>query len=62
MIMQAISNPSAYGQNGSNPLHITAQGWANADCCDVGDGVTNYDALAIQKYTLSLITKLPTTK
>ena len=60
MIMQAISNPSAYGINGSNALHITPQGWANADCDNV-NGVTNKDALAIQMYTLKLVRRLPAT-
>ena len=60
MIMQAISNPSAYGINGSNALHITPQGWANADC-DNANGVTNKDALAIQMYTLKLVRRLPAT-
>ncbi len=59
MIMQALVNPDKYGLKGSDPSHITEQGWANADCCNTGDGVTNNDALAIQKYKLELITELP---
>ena len=59
LIMQAIANPDSYGLDGSNPIHITAQGWENADCCSVGDGVTINDALAIQKFTLKLIDELP---
>ena len=59
MIMQALVNPDKYGVNGSDRLHITAQGWANADCCNTGDGVTNKDALAIQKLLLELISSLP---
>lgn len=31
----------------------------NADCRTPGDGVTNEDALAIQKYKLELINSLP---
>ena len=57
--MQAIANPDSYGLDGSNPIHVTAQGWENADCCSVGDGVTINDALAIQKFTLKLIDELP---
>ena len=59
MIMQALVNPDVYGINGSDKSHITAQGWANADCAGNKDGVTNLDALAIQKYMLGLITALP---
>ncbi|MBR1824387.1 MAG: glycoside hydrolase family 9 protein [Ruminococcus sp.] len=61
MIMQALANPSAYGLQGSNPNHITEQGWANADC-QSSPGVTNKDALAVQMYTLGLVTSLPTDK
>ena len=60
MIMQALANPDKYGLNGFDRSHITAQGWENADCCNRGDGVTNSDALAIQKYLLNLINSLPT--
>lgn len=51
LIMQSLSNPSKY--------KLTAQGKVNADCCHVGDGVTNADTLAIQKYQLSIIKTLP---
>jgi hypothetical protein len=51
MIMQSISNPSLF--------KLTEQGKLNADCSNNGDGVTNADALAIQKYMLKLIDKLP---
>ena len=37
---------------------MTEQGLANADVYNVGDGVTNSDALSIQKYMLNLITKV----
>ena len=50
-IMQAISNPSKYKLNDEES--------ANADCSGGNDGVTNGDALSIQKYCLSLITSLP---
>ncbi len=59
IIMQSIANPSKYGINGSDPTHITERGVKNADCCDVGGGVTNLDALAIQRYLLKLIDALP---
>ena len=51
LIMQSLANPSKY--------KLTDQGSKNADCYNVGDGVTNADALAIQKYKLSLINELP---
>ena len=51
LIMQSLSNPSKY--------KLTEEGKANADCAGGGDGVTNADALAIQKYKLQLIDKLP---
>ena len=41
---------------------ITEQGNINADCSSTGDGVTNADALAIQKYKLAIITSLPEKK
>ena len=59
IIMQALANPSKYGVEGTDKNKITEKGWTNADCSDVGDGVTNKDALAIQKYMLKLINKLP---
>ncbi|OPZ21480.1 MAG: Cellulose 1,4-beta-cellobiosidase (reducing end) CelS precursor [Firmicutes bacterium ADurb.BinA205] len=51
IIMQSISNPSKYT--------LTAQGKINGDVSNNGDGITNADALSIQKYKLELITKLP---
>ncbi len=45
------------GDQERNP--ISSQGIANADCCNPGDGLTNKDALSIQKYLLGLITSLP---
>ncbi len=59
MIMQALVNPDVFGRVGSDSSHITAQGWKNADCSGSSDGVTLNDALAIQKYLLELIEKLP---
>lgn len=58
LIMQSLTNPDKYGLNGSDPSHITAQGLKNADVVG-NDGVTNNDALSIQKYKLSLISSLP---
>lgn len=51
LIMQALANPAKY--------KLTSNGKINADCSNVGDGITNKDALAIQKYTLNLIESLP---
>ncbi len=59
LIMQAIGNPDAYGVNGSERTHITEQGKANGDVANTGDDLTNADALAIQKYLLKIISKLP---
>ena len=52
LIMQAIANPDKYGETGTDKNHITAQGTINADIAD--DGMTNADALAIQKRLLGL--------
>lgn len=60
LIMQAIANPNKFGINGTDDLHITPQGWANADCYKPGDGVTPKDALSIQMILLKLIDTLPT--
>lgn len=59
LIMQAIGNPDKYGLNGSDPSAITEQGMLNADCNLPGDGITNLDALAIQKFCINLIPELP---
>lgn len=59
LVMQAIGNPDAYGVNGSDTSHITEQGKLNADVNEAGNGLTNLDALAIQKYLLGMISKLP---
>ena len=61
LIMQSLANPDKFGENGSDVTHITPQGSKNADCCNVGDGITNKDALAIQKKLLDLISALPET-
>ena len=52
LIMQYIANPSKYGVNGSDENHITDEGCFRADVD--GYGVTNMDALTIQKYLLGL--------
>lgn len=59
LVLQSIGNPDAYGLNGSEKTHITAQGMANADVNENGNGITSADAVAIQKYILELLTELP---
>ena len=59
IIMQAQSNPAKFGENGSDPTHMTAQGVINGDVSGNGDGITSKDALTIQKYLLGLISSLP---
>ena len=53
LIMQALSNPNKYGVNGTDPRHITSEGFKYADTD--GNGLTVNDALRIQKYLLGLI-------
>lgn len=50
--MQAVSNPDKYGV-GTNE-GMTAQGAFNADIHEPGSGITNADALAVQRRMLSL--------
>ena len=50
LIMQSLANPSKYGVSGTDDRHITEEGKARADVD--GEGVTNRDALTIQKYLL----------
>ena len=50
-VLQFIANESKY------PLNST--GIRNADCCNTGDGITGYDALAIQMLETGAINKLP---
>ena len=54
--MQSLANPDVYGLSGTDPLHITAQGTANGDV-EGNNGITNKDALEIQKFMLGLITE-----
>ncbi len=49
-IMQSKANPTKYT--------LSEQGEINSDVADKGDGVTNKDALMIQKYLLGLVDKL----
>jgi len=51
LIMQSIANPDKYS--------LTADGANNADVANRGDGITNSDALTIQRYKLNLVDKLP---
>jgi len=56
LIMQSIANPDKYGEG--KPEGLTAQGAKNADVEGEGDGVTNKDALLIQKFKLNLVDSL----
>ena len=62
LIMQSLSNPDKYGLGGTSETAITEKGLKNADVSGNGDGITNNDALAIQKYKLNLISSLPETQ
>ena len=46
MVMQTVGNPDGY--------KLTAQGEYNADIAGDSDGITNADALAIQRKLLNL--------
>ena len=59
IIMQSLVNAPKYGINGTDASHITANGAANADVCERGNGLTNADALSIQKKLLDLIQTFP---
>lgn len=61
LIMQSLSNPDKYGIGGTDKSALTAAGAKNGDCYMTGDGLTNNDALSIQKYKLDLIPSLPET-
>ncbi len=54
LIMQSIANPDKYGLNGTDKSHITAQGQKNGDIYEKGTGITNSDALQIQKILLGI--------
>lgn len=51
LIMQALSNPNKYS--------IAPENRENADVEGKGNGITNADALSIQRYLLGLVTALP---
>jgi hypothetical protein len=55
LVMQVSTNPDKYAQ-GKSSYSITAQGEVNADV-DGKKGLSNSDALLIQKFKLGLITK-----
>lgn len=59
LIMQSLSNPDKYGLGGTSETAITEKGLKNADVAGNGDGITNNDALTIQKFKLNIIDKLP---
>lgn len=59
LIMQSLGNPDMYGENGTEPTHITKKGIDVADVCNRGDGLTNLDALTVQKHLLKIIPELP---
>ena len=54
LIMQSLANPQKYGLNGSSDKCITTQGLENSDVDDSIVGVTNNDALKIQKFLLHI--------
>ena len=54
-IYKELAIPAMYGVNGSETTHMTEQGKANGDVIGGGDGITNMDALEIQKFMLDLV-------
>ena len=56
LIMQALANPNKYGINGTDPKHISADGFKYADAD--GNGLTVNDAQRIQLYLLGKISTL----
>lgn len=57
IIMQCISNPDKYGENGSSENHITSYGRKNGDVVG-NNGLTVADAQKIQEYLLGVLTTL----
>ena len=53
LIMQAMANPNKYGINGTDPRHISENGFRHADVD--GNGLTVNDAQRIQLYLLGNI-------
>ncbi len=58
LVLQSLGNADAFGTSGSDANHITEQGVVNADVYENGTGLTNSDALQIQKYCLKLVSSL----
>lgn len=62
LIMQSLANPNKYGIKGTDKNHITDFGLKNADVSrgenNAPNGVTNDDALLIQKYLLGQVSTL----
>ncbi len=56
LIMQAMANPNKYGINGTDPRHISENGFRHADVD--GNGLTVNDAQRIQLYLLGNISIL----
>ena len=56
--MQVATNPDKY-DIGKSSSSIKEEGYKNADVDTSTKGLTNRDALYIQKYKLGLIDKLP---
>jgi hypothetical protein len=52
LIMQALANPDKYGEKGSDPKHLKAQGKLNGDVDKSTEGLTAGDALKIQEFLL----------
>ena len=59
LIMQALANPNKYGVDGTDPMHITRQGYSNGDVDKDVVGLTANDALFIQRYLIGLETLPP---
>ena len=57
--MKAVKEPGKYGVNGTSADHITKYGEAAADV-DGKAGLSNDDAVLIQKYVLGIVKKLGT--
>jgi hypothetical protein len=59
LIMQSMANPNKYGENGTDPTHITETGMANADVDLSSEGITVNDAMVLQLYLLHSIDRIP---
>ena len=57
LIMQALSNPNKYGENGTDSNHLTHQGRINGDVQGGRDGLTGDDAVEIQRFLIGLTDK-----